>query len=343
MNQEELFNKMLELAPSEYNDVDFLDHCRDLLGRYRSLLHEYEPQGENILGKIEAVIDKANGYCDSLLSCIEDYYKGLYSKSYSTLKGCLDSLPKWKATHKLSAYRMRVVEEGTTPTFEGMFHIPYDKRGIIKTQRYSAPGLPCLYLGFTPHVCWEEMGCPEFERTFVSRYMPNDVYMYLPFCLPEISEWKKAALADKKFLDDLLYFPFVIVSMVKVAKPSVHFKPEYIIPQMIVQWLLESRTPEDDPKKKPIGVLYTSVHYDRDIADGAFVLFQNLAIPCYYQEEKKYSYSLAKLFRYTEPVRCDLVGRGTKFMAEYERLTQLTLAISDEEHYPLSNIILPQE
>lgn len=344
MNQEELFNKMLELAPSEYNDVDFLDHCRSLFERYVSLLRDYEPQGEEIQGKIRIVIEKAEGYCNALLSCIEDYYKGLLSQSYLTLKGCLDSLPKWKAAHKFSTYRMRVVEEGTMPTFEGMFHIPYEKRGIIKTQRYSVPGLPCLYLGFTPYTCWFEMEKPELDRTYLSRYQPNDFYMYLPFCLPEIIGWKEGKLANRKFLDDLLYFPFVIVSMVKVAKKNVYFKPEYIIPQMIVQWLLEGRTPEDNPMKKPIGVMYTSVHYDKNKAKENLAQYKNLAIPCYYQEEKKYSQSLAKMFMYTDPVRCDDINRDVKPITDIEKdafLTLLTIAINDEKHYPLKSLNQP--
>lgn len=41
-----------------------------------------------------------------------------------------------------------------------MLHIPFNKRELIKTQRFSISGVPCLYLGTTSYVCWLEMNKP---------------------------------------------------------------------------------------------------------------------------------------------------------------------------------------
>ncbi len=48
-------------------------------------------------------------------------------------------------------------------TKEGMFHVPFESRIKIETQRYSIAGLPCLYLGNSAYVCWLEMGKPNLD------------------------------------------------------------------------------------------------------------------------------------------------------------------------------------
>lgn len=326
---------MLDLAPSEYKGIDYIDHVKWIFNQYLTILKEYEPSEQEIEANWDSVILKTEEYCDALVTCIEFYYKGLYSKSFITLKKCLDSLPKWKAAHKFTSYKMRVVDEGTMPTFEGMFHIPYDKRGIVKTQRYSAPGLPCLYLGFTPLTCWEEMRRPQLDRTYISRYQPNDFYMYLPFGLPIRSGWNEGDLAVKKFMADLLYFPFVMSSMVKVANSNAHFKPEYIIPQLIMQWLLENKTNMDNPRKKPIGVQYTSVHFDKSMGEDKLFWYMNLAIPCYYDEEKKYSRYLSEWFKFSDPVRCDILNDTMDTVDDKMRLISLLPVLNNDKLFPL--------
>ena len=42
-----------------------------------------------------------------------------------------------------------------------MFHIKYELRGKVQTQRCSFPGLPCLYLGCSSYVCWLELNRPQ--------------------------------------------------------------------------------------------------------------------------------------------------------------------------------------
>lgn len=69
---------------------------------------------------------------------------------------------------------------------------------MVSTQRFSIPGVPCLYLGTTSYVCWLEMDKPhdsEFnvyatsfsiknkERKFKSEYIVSQLIMQ---CLSEL-------------------------------------------------------------------------------------------------------------------------------------------------------------
>ena len=46
-----------------------------------------------------------------------------------------------------------------------MFHIPYEKRNLVGNQRFSLSGLPCLYLGGSSYICWEELGRKDLSST----------------------------------------------------------------------------------------------------------------------------------------------------------------------------------
>ena len=66
-----------------------------------------------------------------------------------------------------------------------MFHIPFNKRGKVETQRYSAPGYPCLYLGSSVNACWEELGQPRFDDMMVSRFVVKEAFPVLDLRMPK--------------------------------------------------------------------------------------------------------------------------------------------------------------
>ncbi len=93
------------------------------------------------------------------MSSIQEYLKGYPNVAYENLEDCINKylLPEGYLNHimtihdpnKNKLYKMRV---GTNHTYSKneMFHIPFELRGLVKTNRYSIPGLPCVYLGSSP-------------------------------------------------------------------------------------------------------------------------------------------------------------------------------------------------
>ena len=92
--------------------------------------------------------------------------KELRPKIYSNEK--YDPIYDKMLNHDLSFYRARtgveIIQE------KDMFHIPFNKRGIINTQRFSIAGLPCLYLSTSSFGAWLELGLPEAEYFQVSSF-----------------------------------------------------------------------------------------------------------------------------------------------------------------------------
>lgn len=65
-----------------------------------------------------------------------------------------------------------------------MFHIPYEKRNLVGNQRFSLSGLPCLYLGGSSYICWEELGRKDLSSTNYCGYsLKEDINMF-DFLLP---------------------------------------------------------------------------------------------------------------------------------------------------------------
>src|SRR5262249_34580255 len=66
-------------------------------------------------------------------------------------------------------YRVRIAG-GKQLQLGDLFHIPFEQRHKVARQRYSHPGVPCLYLGQSLYCCWKEMAEPDLNRIVVSRF-----------------------------------------------------------------------------------------------------------------------------------------------------------------------------
>lgn len=65
-----------------------------------------------------------------------------------------------------------------------MFHIPYEKRYLVGNQRFSLSGLPCLYLGGSSYICWEELGRKDLNSTNYCGYSLKKNINMFDFLLP---------------------------------------------------------------------------------------------------------------------------------------------------------------
>lgn len=183
---------------------------------------------------------------------------------------------------------MRTLEEGKCFHREDMFHIPFNKRGFVSTQRYSMPGLPCLYLGYSLHACWEEMHRKPISTFAFNRFHLQKDIKVLSLDLPDKSRW---GTDHEKVIQ---IFPLIIACMVEVDNYTNSFKSEYIIPQLLMEWIT------NHPKVEVDGICYTSVHKNSQFNFPQSV-YNNLALPAKDYESGKFSKHLKEMFTLTEP------------------------------------------
>jgi hypothetical protein len=172
-------------------------------------------------------------------------------ESFSPELSALSSIPVNHAD--FNAYRMRPGIPAARYTPSDLFHIPFDCRYLVANQRYSFPGLPCLYLGSSLYVCWEELGRPDLNSVAISRFHLRAGENIRVLDL----SWRPKDLDDLAVPRRLreavaVLWPVVASCSIAVQPPNATFRAEYIVPQAVLRWIMVK--PDFD------GLRYFSTH-----------------------------------------------------------------------------------
>ncbi|NLK96566.1 MAG: hypothetical protein GX272_00585 [Epulopiscium sp.] len=130
------------------------------------------------------IAEKATLLYQGIKKCFINYYDGNLYKSSEIMNQIVyqykddlyihdmkfdNSINIYENVNKY-LYKGIVEDWSKTLDREYMLHIPFDKREIVKAQRFSIPGVPCLYLGQSLFIVWEELNRPSLNNLFVSRF-----------------------------------------------------------------------------------------------------------------------------------------------------------------------------
>lgn len=333
-----------EMLPSDSTDVKSFRKLLDMqLSMYQAWLrknYDFKSENNNLY-----IIDRVERLSSGISKAVDLIYRGLPGPAYVALQTALEqkdskknilwSLPLKPVEEGLSFYRMRKEEdnwEKKKVDKSGMFHIPYSLRHIVTTQRYSVPGYPSLYLGKHVFGCWEELGRPNLNTCLVSRLENQEDFCVADVSIPEMSAWYDESGSIKSCFDNealIMLFPLIIACTFKSFNPKATFKPEYIIPQLLLQYVKEKayRDSKGNEKKMIYGIEYTSVNIPKRKQDGQGSsidpsLYKNYVIPVININNKNERCSrLCSLFKISNPV-----------YEEYE-LIESQYSGSEQEYY----------
>ena len=202
-----------------------------------------------------------------------------------------------------------------------VFHVPYTMREKVSTNRYSIPGFPCLYLGTSLRLCCEEIGYEPSGSTeelyFVSKYTSPPEHVHLRIRIVDLGNKPQDLLAlpknedtDRYFhlvarqsyarINYLLWYPLIsCCSFVRKNKDDA-FAPEYIIPQLLLQWVRTTSNRKALWDKELIGIRYFSCS-----SEQASKLGYNYVFPTsgkHISADEPYCPLLASAFYLTSPV-----------------------------------------
>jgi len=242
-------------------------------GTYRS---ELEDRLNNFNGRLKKLSEndlKSSDYLslklpdfertkNQILKVVDTYLSGSIGSAYDEFEKLTEitiikdsipllteSLDDFKHKEYKSLYRIRTSEKYIADR-EDIFHIPFEHRHLVSSQRFSISGLPSLYLGSSLYACWQEMGRPDFNKVYVSRYQVDDSrgrdvkVLNLAYSL----ELLKKSLLEKLFdfssdldSDDvnnayIALFPLVMACSFTRKHDSSMFNEEYILPNLLLQW-----------------------------------------------------------------------------------------------------------
>ncbi len=253
----------------------YLSKDSDYYGKLYEVLNNYNDFIKTKTCIKELIKSNVSINCDKIIECIKHYYNAdvigaqekikeilkQYTKNSPFVVSSLDESYAFRglapksirpSVHKdvnsdhydemmryeLSFYRARVSSNKLTA--KEMFHIPFNKRGIISTQRFSIPGVPCLYLSTTSFGTWLELGMPKPESFQVSEYSLPSSIKVLNLCFQQHlingkSSYIETIEEEKTFNYAIEIFPLIIASSFTIGEENRCFKSEYIISQLIMQ------------------------------------------------------------------------------------------------------------
>lgn len=216
--------------------------------------------GKEMCQKVNDVIEDIENNMHGIINVLKMYRLGNIVDASIELFDILDKMKPYLMIgytgdfHKYSYFRIRKVDE-KQKQFERyeMFHIPLNKNHLIGPERYSMPGYPCLYLATQIELCWYECGKP--DQFYVSKFeIPNGVNNTLKLIdfSQKLCELKHSFFCwfnnekdkDKvrKYLLKYLYtYPLRAACFVTVEHQEGRFKEEYIIPQLLLQWIRKDK------------------------------------------------------------------------------------------------------
>lgn len=244
---------------------------------------------------------------------IINYYNGKPAQAYNELDRCLSNNPS--PIENISAYLSFVVLALDQKLFrirsnkfikhyrkKDLFHVPFEKGEIITTKRFSIAGGPSLYLSNSIYTALKDMRIKNINHISASRFQLNSDFCNWRFRLLDLSNrveyFRKKYVQDQKTIDGpiikfLVSWPLILVSSLKVQKSNYPFVPEYIIPQLLLQWIRSNGNELE-------GIKYSSSHIALSNKNNHGNFF-NIVIPCKDVMPKGYCSYLKKLFKMTEP------------------------------------------
>ena len=327
--------------PKERIVDDFVEYAEGLLSDYRDLMSKVTKSSlinAVITARIDCVVEVSAG----LLECLKQYFRGHPTLAYQSLDKVLAKLGPHFAllcpTGDMSSvvnpmYRFRTA--GLNP-FQprDLFHIPFQLRHIVASQRYSIPGLPALYLGGSTYDCWLELGKPDLAQIEVSRFeailgtnlrvlnFGRRPELLAAWILAEPEEFKELSSGSAVVGSFVACWPLIALCSIRKKHATASFHAEYILPQLVLQWITNTREFH--------GIRYFSTHYDAYHDDPK--TYMNYVFPARTVNSTGLCPELCGLFRLSNPMRWPVAKAGVPSLANRPRYKHRGELLSDFEN-----------
>lgn len=310
-NNSEIFNDGFLNLPLVYNlekneTSSFLKFFHDKLDEFKKKIDKINMPNEHLDSK-----KRINEIIKAVKQCIEDYYDG---KTYSAYEEIVKIFPKLPFNfskikeEKTGGNFFRIRSDDSRSNFKPLelFHMPFERRNEIPTNRYSIPGFPCLYLSNSIYLAWEEMDRPKEDEmhTMLLKNMRNITYFDLTFDVyNDYEKFRKKTINEQ--LEFLALWPLIAACAVKVCNKDDVFKPEYIVPQLVLQWVRQ--------EQKVDAIKYSTTRVDLTKNKG---IFHNMVLPVKEIKDKDYCNELVNIFACSPVVSFELLKFSSKLPKE---------------------------
>lgn len=314
---DELFKSNLVLLPvTAPKDEPYHRHLRDLFANYVHAVQDLRST-DAVTAAVQESIPRITSLADHLVATHTATLAGEHDKAWDHLQRAVNAVME----DLMLLQSKEMMNDDIGPLFRvrggpiagsfqrnDLFHIPFQSRHAVSPQRYSTSGIPMLYLGSSLYVCWEEMGRPDFSTLWVSalRLREDEKARLLNL------GWRPGVVAH--FLSAANHNPEGELCEIAVALatlwplqaacshrrryPDARFVEEYIIPQMLTRFVVESGEFE--------GIRFFSCRV-RSRGSNLHKEAMNFVFPAVPLADRGYSTRLLKKLEMTPPMPWTLV------------------------------------
>lgn len=213
--------------------------------------------------KYDKIRQSAELQLDEILRVLNVYHIGQPAKAFKIFSNMIDKVEKnaggfptlydnpTLAETNTNLFRMRVIDDSRQYSPRELFHVPSHLRSLISSCRYSIAGYPSLYLTDSLSLAKREIdsGSHAIAARFSLVYK-TDYNRILDFGIrPDDFNFSDDSEDLTKLSDDYIdkylhWYPLIAAcSFVRANSHQKKFHDEYVIPQLLMQWLREQGVP----------------------------------------------------------------------------------------------------
>lgn len=278
-----LFNDKKLFLPIVWDNNDFKSNLKELFDYYLNELKKLSKDSYDFF--YYNIVESA---CYNLISAVDYYLNGFPSKAYESFEKAMRNLMKKplniddiikdskEQCDILRLFRVASVGDNRPYGRERIFHTPYNLRSKVSTSRYSIAGYPSLYLGTSLELCCEEVHInpqQDLAITSIFRLMPHVTNIQIIELGIKPQDFLEENYRNEQFgrkislkllntatvqTEYILWYPLIAAcSYIRVNKKD-PFATEYIIPQLLMQWVRNEIAHSTRDNEKLIGIRYFS-------------------------------------------------------------------------------------
>lgn len=312
--------KSLRLPIKKKNDIvlDFVERCE----YYNAHLLDYKEDDSNQLQDlIPDIVEMSRKLQTGIILTLTAFLSGDIQLAYNTFDKTLSNRYIYRNLRRISIPLQQLCD-ANKPLFrvrksdkplndrKDLFHIPFSMRHLVNAQRYSIAGLPCLYLGTSIYICWQEMDKPDLSKLYISAFISDDrksqvLNLAADFLFHRTRYKRPSDISTRDNLEKIAYlilWPLIAACNYIKSDGNAPFIQEYIIPNLLMQWISRN---ENTPIS---GIAYRSTKFFKRSQSPQAV---NIVLPpkVDYSQilEHDFSPSLCSMFDFTPPVSWQIV------------------------------------
>lgn len=278
------------------NDHDYAERLEKLLREYSFSIHAAR---KVLRSDYITVRNQVDMLARDIPQALEAYHEGFPADAYNIFEKMLNVLVKnlkdrlggkredgfliveqngTSSPTVSNLFRMRSVGDSKEYAPKDIFHVPATRRQAISSSRYSIAGYPSLYLTDSLELARHEVGLP--SSAIASHFCMSEKLGILDLGIrPDDFDFSGAShhrVGERFILSYLCWYP-VIAACSFVRADSEGFHDEYVIPQLLMQWLRKIERPPHAPSHKlnalhprdPSGPLYPPKSEEFEQFDGS--------------------------------------------------------------------------